>query len=47
MGEKAPGFRPRLEKGTELTALGSVKSELEYLIIPTIALLASIIMLGV
>ncbi|RAH14017.1 MAG: hypothetical protein CMB56_006195 [Methanobacteriota archaeon] len=47
VGEKAPGFRPRLEKGTELTALGSVKSELEYLIIPTIALLASIIMLGV
>ena len=45
-GEKAPGFKPRLEKGTELTALSSARSDLEYLIIPTLALLASIIMLG-
>ena len=46
IGEKAPGFKPRLEKGTELSALGGVRSELEYLIIPTLALLGSIIMLG-
>ena len=45
-GEKAPGFKPRLEKGTELTALSGARSDLEYLIIPTLALLASIIMLG-
>jgi len=47
VGEKAPGFKPRLEKGTELSALGTARSELEYLIIPTLALLVSIIMLGV
>ncbi|MED5271500.1 MAG: hypothetical protein VX613_01275 [Candidatus Thermoplasmatota archaeon] len=47
VGEKAPGFKPRLEKGTELTALATAKSDLEYLIIPTLALLASIILLGV
>ncbi len=47
VGEKAPGFKPRLEKGTELTALAGIRSQLEYLIIPTLALLASIIMLGV
>ena len=46
VGEKAPGFKPRLEKGTELSALGGVRSELEYLIIPTLALLGSIMMLG-
>lgn len=47
VGEKAPGFKPRLEKGTELTALATAKSDLEYLIIPTVALLASIILLGI
>lgn len=47
VGEKAPGFKPRLEKGTELTALATARSDLEYLIIPTLALIASIIMLGV
>jgi hypothetical protein len=46
VGEKAPGFKPRLEKGTELTALAGARSQLEYLIIPVVALLASIIMLG-
>ncbi len=46
VGEKAPGFKPRLEKGTELSALGTVRSELEYLIIPTLALLSSIMLLG-
>ena len=47
VGEKAPGFKPRLEKGTELTALAGIRSQLEYLIIPTLALLSSIILLGV
>tara|TARA_B100000945_G_scaffold133029_1_gene106160 strand:+ start:5169 stop:6482 length:1314 start_codon:yes stop_codon:yes gene_type:complete len=47
VGEKAPGFKPRMEKGTELTALSGARSDLEYLIIPTLALLASIVMLGV
>ena len=46
VGEKAPGFKPRLEKGTELTALAGARSQLEYLIIPVVALLASILMLG-
>ncbi len=46
VGEKAPQFKPRLEKGTELTALAGVRSQLEYLIIPTLALLAAISMLA-
>ncbi len=46
VGEKAPGFKPRLERGTELSALGNVRSTIEYLIIPTIALLTSIMLLA-
>ncbi len=46
VGEKAPQFKPRLEKGTELTALAGVRSQLEYLIIPTLALLSAISMLA-
>ena len=43
---EAPQFKPRLEKGTELTALAGVRSQLEYLIIPTLALLSAISMLA-
>ncbi len=46
VGEKSPGFKPRLEKGTELTALSGGRSQVEYLILPTITLLCSIAMLG-
>ncbi|MDP6900150.1 MAG: hypothetical protein QGF94_04885 [Candidatus Thalassarchaeaceae archaeon] len=46
VGEKSPGFKPRLEKGTELTALSGGRSQVEYLILPTITLLSSIAMLG-
>jgi hypothetical protein len=47
IGEDAPGFKSRLEKGTELTALDGIKSQFEYLIIPTIALLIAISMLSI
>ncbi len=46
IGEDGPGFKSRLEKGTELTALDGIKSQFEYLIIPTIALLVAISLLS-
>jgi len=46
VGEDAPGFKARLERGTELTALSGVRSQVEYLIIPTLALVTSILTLA-
>jgi len=46
VGEDAPGFKARLERGTELTALSGVRSQIEYLIIPTLALVTSILTLS-
>jgi hypothetical protein len=46
IGEKATGFKPRLERGTELSALGGVRSSLEYLVIPTASLLLGILSLA-
>jgi len=47
VGEDAPGFKARLEKGTELTAMGRVRSQVEYLIIPTVCLLGAISMFAI
>jgi len=42
VGEKSPGFKPRLEKGTELTAISSARSEFENIVFPIIGLVIGI-----
>lgn len=41
-GEKAPGFKPRLERGTELSALGGARGMVDTVIGPVILLLGSL-----
>jgi hypothetical protein len=42
VGEKSPGFKPRLEKGTELTAISSARSQLENIGFPILGLVIGI-----
>ena len=42
VGEKSPGFEPRLEKGTELTAISSAKSQIENIGFPILGLVIGI-----
>jgi len=42
IGEKSPGFKPRLEKGTELTAISSARSQLENIGFPILGLVIGI-----
>ncbi|MCS5534159.1 MAG: hypothetical protein NZ736_07880 [Candidatus Poseidoniaceae archaeon] len=42
VGEKSPGFKPRLEKGTELTAISSARSQLENIVFPIFGLIIGI-----
>jgi hypothetical protein len=45
VAEKSPGFKPRLEKGTELTAIASSRSPVENIVFPIIGLLIGIVQL--
>ena len=46
VGEKSVNLKPRLEKGTELTALAGARSQLENLVFPVIGLIIGIAFIG-
>ena len=46
LGTDAPGFKARLDRGTELTNLGSARSSVEVLIIPFFMFLGSLLLIG-
>jgi hypothetical protein len=45
-GKDAPGFKARIERGSELTALGNARSQLEYLILPLLSMVTALALLA-